>query len=191
MTKMTKWITMILTLVMCLSLCACSGGDTTPVKSEVEEGTPESKDMQEANDESYVKISTSSTTIPCKEYTFEIEEIKVNDEYYENLGLATLEATIKNTSDKSVDFAEILFIPLDSDYNTLGLSYNYNGFNVTHLKVGRTMTVTLELSEVNPEDICYLEYTNCEVFEDIEEGAARTTIARQDLFDDDISVEFK
>lgn len=53
------------------------------------------------------------------------------------------------------------------------------------------MTVTLELSEVNPEDICYLEYTNCEVFEDIEEGAARTTIARQDLFDDDISVEFK
>ena len=94
MTKMTKWITMILTLVMCLSLCACSGGDTTPVKLEVEEGTPESKDMQEANDESYVKISTSSTTIPCKEYTFEIEEIKVNDEYYENLGLATLESTV-------------------------------------------------------------------------------------------------
>ena len=188
---MTKWITILLALMMCLSLCACGGGDTTPAKSEVEEATLENENTQGANEESYIKISTTSTTIPCKEYTFEIEEIKVTDEYYESLGVATLEATIKNTSDKSVDFAEILFIPLDSDYNTLGLSYNYNGFDVTHLKAGRTMTVTLNLSEVNPEDICYLEYTKCEVFEDIDDGAARTSIARQDLFDDDISVDFK
>lgn len=183
---MKKWIALLSALVMCLALCACGGGDTA-AKSESEKN----ESSQAADGENYVKSATSSTTIPCGEYTFEIVEIKVTDEFYESSGIATLEATIKNTSDEPVDYAQIWFNPLDADYNTLGLSYNFNAFEVKHLKPGRTMTVNLNLSEVNPEDICYLEYTNCEVFEDVDEGASRTSVARQDLFDDDLSVEFK
>lgn len=184
---MKKWIALLLALVMCLALCACGGGSTVPATSEAEK----SADTQGADDESYVKISTSSTSIPCQEYSFEIIEIKVTDKSYESSGFATLEATIKNTSDKSVDSARIWFNPLDSDYNTLGPSYNDNSFQIKLLKPGRTMTVNLNLSDVNPADICYLEYTSSEVNEDDEESTARTTIARQDLFDDDLSVEFK
>ena len=185
---MKKWIALLLSLVMCLSLCACGGGNSNaPTESETERN----EDTQSADDENYVKISTSSSTIPCGEYSFEIESITVTDEYYESSGMATLNAKIKNTSDEPIDYARICFNPLDSDYNTLGLSYYDNSFVVDHLKAGRTMTVNLSLSEVNPEDICYLEYTSCEIMEDVEDGSARTTIARQDLFDYDISVEFK